>query len=113
MTWGDVATGCGLVALSAGTVFTAIAAAGIVRFRTLLQRQHAATKPQMLGFLLIMVGVMLIQRTAMWTGFGLLAIALQMLTAPLGAHILARAALGRESLSEGDGEDEDDSAPLA
>ncbi|MBD3689270.1 monovalent cation/H(+) antiporter subunit G [Nanchangia anserum] len=97
----------GYVLLSAGTIFTCLAAVGIVRFSTLLQRQHAATKPQMLGFLLFMVGIMLIQRTPMWTGFGILAIALQAITAPLGTHILARAAYGREWLGTAREDDEE------
>ena len=62
----------------------------------MLQRQHAATKPQMFGFCCLMVGIMLIERSALWTGIGVIAMLLQAITAPLGAHILARAALGRE-----------------
>lgn len=102
-----VCTWLGVGMLTAGTVFVCLAALGICRFRTTLERQHAATKPQMLGFILIMVGVALIQRSAAWTGICLLAICLQAVTAPLGAHILARAAYGRQWLTEETGEKDD------
>lgn len=107
MTWAGVVDVIGYVCVSLGTVFTCLAALGIVRFRHLLQRQHAGTKPQMLGFILLMVGVMVIERTAAWVSFGMLAIILQMVTAPLSSHILARAAYGREGVAVTGSRDED------
>ena len=92
MTWLDVVSGACLVA---GCALSLIAAIGLVRFPDLFSRMHAGTKPQILGLLLILVGVGL--RLRDWTDIGmLLAVAMfQLLTAPVAAHMIGRAAYRR------------------
>lgn len=82
--------GAGL--LTAGSLMTLIAAIGVARFPSLLQRQHAATKPQLVGFILTILGVVAIMQTPAWAAAGALAIILQTVTAPVGAHLIGRAA---------------------
>ena len=56
MTWDtafDIASACCLVA---GALLGLAAAIGLVRFPDLLSRMHAATKPQVLGLLLVVLG---------------------------------------------------------
>lgn len=88
----QVCTYLGMVLLTLGSLLTLIAAIGVVRFPSLLQRQHAATKPQLLGFMLSCLGVALIQQTLAWSSAVCLAILLQTLTAPIGAHLVGRTA---------------------
>ncbi|WP_026875924.1 monovalent cation/H(+) antiporter subunit G [Jiangella gansuensis] len=86
--------------LIAGSSLSLIAAIGLVRFPDLLARMHAGTKPQVLGLLLILVGVGL--RLRDWTDLGmLLAVALfQLLTAPVAAHMIGRAAYRHGTVRE-------------
>lgn len=87
--------GAGLLSLSAGV--------GLLRFRDPLSRLHAATKPQIFGLLLMLLAVAMQQRSLM-TLFALAPVfILQSLTAPVSAHMAARAAyradhIDRESL---------------
>lgn len=91
MTWTLVADIAGGVALLAGSALAFIAALGAVRFPDLLSRMHVATKPQTLGLLMLMLGLSLTLRSMeiMWTL--VLIVALQMITAPISAHMLGRA----------------------
>lgn len=97
MTWLDVVSGACLVA---GCALSLIAAIGLVRFPDLFSRMHAGTKPQILGLLLILVGVGL--RLRDWTDIGmLLAVAMfQLLTAPVAAHMIGRAAYRRGAVRQ-------------
>lgn len=79
------------VLLLSGVGLSVIAAVGIHRFPDVFARMHAATKPVTLGLLLVLVG------TAVRVGGGdvgilLLVAAFQLVTAPVSAHVLARAA---------------------
>ena len=82
----------GALLLFAGAVFCLAAAVGVLRFPDVLTRMHAATKPQVFGLLLILTGVALTLRT--WHVFFLASstIALQILTAPVSGHMVARTA---------------------
>ncbi|TDE00083.1 monovalent cation/H(+) antiporter subunit G [Jiangella asiatica] len=86
------------VCLIAGSSLSLIAAIGLLRFPDLLSRMHAGTKPQVLGLLLILVGVGL--RLRDWTDLGmLLAVAMfQLLTAPVSAHMIGRAAYRHDAV---------------
>ena len=81
-----------LCCLIAAGGFSVAAGVGLLRFRDVLSRLHAATKPQVLGLLLVIAAVALESRS-----FGTL-IALvpvfifQSLTAPIAAHMVGRAA---------------------
>lgn len=95
----DVVSG---VLLVAGVALAITAGIGLHRFPDVFARMHAATKPATLGLLLIVVGASLRVETAGDVAKLLLVAALQFLTAPVGAHMVGRAAYraGTE-LSEG------------
>ena len=75
-----------------GCIFCLIAAVGMIRLPDTLIRMHAATKAGTLGTGLILVGVA-IHFTVLGTVLkALLALLFLFLTAPVGAHLIARAA---------------------
>ena len=79
------------VALLAGSVLTFSAALGVRRFPDLLSRMHAATKPQVLGTALLLLGLSLRIRSAPVVGMLVLVVLFQMLTTPTSSHMVARA----------------------
>lgn len=92
MSWGEIADTVGLVCLLAGAALSLSAAMGLLRFPDLLSRMHAATKPQVLGLLLTLLGVGLQLRNGLDSTSLLLVGLMQMLTQPVAAHMVARAA---------------------
>ena len=52
-----IADGVAAACLTAGALLTLVAALGILRFPDVLTRMHSATKPQVLGLLLVLVGL--------------------------------------------------------
>lgn len=79
------------VFLLAGSVLAFAAGLGLLRFPDLLARSHAATKPQVLGLLLMLLGLGLRLRDGP-AGWMLVLVALfQMITAPVAAHLVTRA----------------------
>lgn len=93
--------------MSVGAVLALIAAIGLQRFPDVFARMHAATKPATLGMALIVGGAALLVPDIGSTAKLLLAIALQFITAPVGSHLVGRAAYraGTE-LAEGTSIDE-------
>ena len=89
--WTTVADAASIVCLLGGAFFALAAGVGALRFPDLLSRMHAATKPQVLGLILVLVGLALRLREggAVWA---LVLVAIfQMLTAPVAAHMVGRA----------------------
>ncbi len=82
----------GALFLLLGTLFCLAAAVGVVRFPDVLTRLHAATKPQVFGLVLILTGVALTLRTWHVGVLAAFTIGLQILTAPVSGHMLARTA---------------------
>lgn len=82
----------GALFLFCGSIFCLAAAVGVVRFPDVLTRLHAATKPQVFGLVLVLTGVALTLRTWHVALMALFTIALQILTAPVAGHMLARTA---------------------
>lgn len=74
-----------------GCFLILLAGIGVLRFRNVLARMHAAAKAPTLGVLSIAVGVALSVRTAAAAFTVLLVVALQFVTAPVGTHLLGRA----------------------
>ena len=75
-----------------GGSFLALAAgAGLMRFPDLLARTHAATKPQVLGLLLMLLGLALRLRSGPVVWMLVLVALFQMLTSPVAAHMVSRA----------------------
>lgn len=91
-TFGLVMNLVGASLLLLGVIFTFLAALGLFTFTDLFSRMHAASKPQMLGLLLICGGIMLTMRSWHWTLACLLVLVLQLIAAPVGSHLLGRAA---------------------
>ena len=99
-TWSTVLTYLGVAILTLGSAMMLIAAIGVVKLPTLLQRQHAATKPQLTGFILTCLGLVAIRQTWSWLTVVMLAIVLQTITAPIGAHLIGRTAKQRGEIKD-------------
>jgi multicomponent Na+:H+ antiporter subunit G len=84
----DVASGACLVL---GALLALIAAIGVLRFPDVLSRMHSATKPQVLGLLLVLLGVGLRLRDPAATGILLLVALSQLVTSPIASHMVGRA----------------------
>lgn len=82
----------GAVLVIIGAMLCLVAAVGLVRLPDVLSRMHAATKPQTLGLLVLLLGLGLTLRDPKATGLLLVIAFLQMLTAPISAHLVARTA---------------------
>jgi len=81
-----------------GALLCLAAGIGLLRFPDVLSRAHSATKPQVLGLLLILIAVALrLRNIADLPTLGLIAI-FQMATAPVAAHMLGRAAYRTKAL---------------
>lgn len=91
MSWDTVADVASAICLLGGAFLAFAAGVGVVRFPDLLARMHAGTKPQVLGLVLVLIGLALRLRSggAVWA---LVLVAIfQMLTAPVAAHMVGRA----------------------
>jgi multicomponent Na+:H+ antiporter subunit G len=87
------ATDLGVGALILLSGFLSMAAGiGILRFPDVLTRLHAATKPQVLGLALVLLTIVL--RVPTWgvLSTAVLIMTFQLLTQPMTAHMLGRAA---------------------
>ncbi|WP_019135457.1 monovalent cation/H(+) antiporter subunit G [Cellulomonas massiliensis] len=89
--WNRVADVASVVCLLGGSLLAFAAGVGVLRFPDLLARMHAGTKPQVLGLVLVLVGLGLRLRDggAVWAL--VLVAVFQMLTAPVAAHMVGRA----------------------
>lgn len=82
----------GGILIGVGVVLTLLAAIGVLRFPDVLMRSSAATKAAGLGVACVLVGAALVFGT-LEAGVKLsLAVILQFLTAPVGGHVIGRAA---------------------
>lgn len=88
-----IVTGCALGALGG---------LGLVRLPDVFGRMHAATKPPTLGLVLVAVGAMLRIEDVSDLGLLILVVMLQFLTAPVGAHLVGRAAYDSGGLLDED-----------
>lgn len=75
-----------------GVALAVLAGIGLHRFPDVFARMHAATKPATLGLVLILSGAALQVEEPGDVAKLLLVIALQFLTAPVGAQVVGRAA---------------------
>ena len=78
--------------LLSGVALTLLAGIGMLRFPDVLTRMHAQTKPAVLGLLLVLAGTALATRSKELSATLLLVAAFQILTAPVGAHMIGRGA---------------------
>jgi len=89
---GHVADDIGDVVILGGAVWSLVAGIGLLRLPDVLTRMHAATKPQVLGLLMMLLGVALRLRTADDITTLILVGLFQTWTVPVAAHMVARAA---------------------
>lgn len=93
-----------LVLILVGALLCLLAAIGLLRFRDVPSRLHAATKPQVLGLLLICLAIALSQRSIGGILLGLVLVApivlMQFATAPLSAHMVGRQAYRNGSIEQ-------------
>lgn len=121
MSGGEIADALGAGALLTGALLSLLASIGLLRFPDVLSRMHAATKPQVLGLLLVLLGLGLRLRTSIDVGTLVVVAIFQMLTTPVAAHMVGRAAyrtgnvrgdaLAFDELTDGLGGASDPSAP--
>ncbi|MFL1377582.1 MULTISPECIES: monovalent cation/H(+) antiporter subunit G [unclassified Nocardiopsis] len=91
----DVLDWIAILCLLAGALLSLVAAVGLIRFPDLLSRMHTAAKPQVLGMLLVLVGIglrlMPVEETNVFNVGTLLLVGLfQIVTIPVAGHIAAR-----------------------
>ena len=72
----------------AGAFFSLVAGVGLFVLPDLLSRMHAAAKPQVLGLLLMLLGLAVLWRSWAWAPILLLAWVAQMVTAPVASHLV-------------------------
>lgn len=75
-----------------GALLALVAGIGLQRFDDVFARMHAATKPATLGLALVMIGAALQLPDGGSVVKLLLVVLLQFTTAPVGAHLVGRAA---------------------
>ena len=75
-----------------GSALALLAGIGIVRLPDVFARMHAATKPATLGLALVCVGAAITDAQVSDIAKLVLVVALQFFTAPVGAHMVGRAA---------------------
>ncbi|WP_296897143.1 monovalent cation/H(+) antiporter subunit G [Thiohalocapsa sp.] len=80
------------IALVLGGALTFIAALGVLRMPDVYIRMHASTKAGTLGVLLIALALVFVGADAGVVSKAVAVFAFILLTAPIGAHLIARAA---------------------
>lgn len=98
--WDAILDTVALVLVLIGAMLCLTASIGLLRWRDVPTRLHAATKPQVLGLLLIVIAVALALRTWQVVAFGVPIVLMQFATAPLAAHMVGRAAYRNRTLDE-------------
>ncbi|MCK6079626.1 monovalent cation/H(+) antiporter subunit G [Microbacterium sp. EYE_5] len=81
-----------LLLILVGAILCLTAAIGLLRFRDVPTRLHAATKPQVLGLLLIAIAVAIELQSWAVAAFLVPVLLIQFATAPLSAHMVGRQA---------------------
>ncbi|MFL0177951.1 MULTISPECIES: monovalent cation/H(+) antiporter subunit G [unclassified Mycobacterium] len=88
------------VLVLAGSVLALTAAIGVVRFPDTLARMHSATKPQVLGLLLVLFGALIRLRGSHDAGMVTVSILFTLITAPVVAHRVGRLAYQEQDMTE-------------
>lgn len=81
-----------VVLLLIGALLCLTASIGLLRLRDVPTRMHAATKPQVLGLILVCLAIALALRSWPVVAFLVPVVLIQLATAPLSAHMVSRAA---------------------
>jgi len=89
-----------IILILGGALLCLTAAIGVLRFRDVATRLHAATKPQVLGLILICLAIAVSLRSWETVAFLVPIVLMQLATAPLSAHMVGRQAYRNGSLDE-------------
>lgn len=93
MSWATIADWIGAICMLIGATLALIAAIGVLRLPDLLSRMHAATKPQVLGLIMVLTGLGFLFRDPEVIGLLALVALFQMVTSPVANHMVARASV--------------------
>lgn len=88
------------VLVLSGSLLALTAAIGVVRFPDALSRMHAATKPQVLGLLLVLIGAGIRLRGQADVGMLILAGLFTLITAPVVGNRVGQMAYREKSFRE-------------
>lgn len=91
MSWTGVADVIAAACFLLGALLALVAAVGVLRLPDLLSRMHPATKPQVLGLVLVLVGLAFRLRDPGALGMLVLIGLFQLLTSPVANHMVGRA----------------------
>lgn len=91
MSWTTVADWIAATCFVLGAALALVAAIGVLRLPDLLSRMHAATKPQVLGLLLVVAGLGFRLRDPSSIGILLLIALFALITSPVANHMVGRA----------------------
>ncbi|CAN5565479.1 monovalent cation/H(+) antiporter subunit G [soil metagenome] len=97
--------------IAAGVFFMFVSSLGLIRLPDFYSRLHAPTKAATLGLFFLLIAVALAVPEAVMVTKALLVVAFIAATAPVGAHILARAAY-RNDVPRSDETELDEYAPV-
>lgn len=100
------------VLLLVGCLMSLTAGLGLIRLPDILSRMHAATKPQVLGLLCMLLAVVINARDWSMLPLALLGWALMLLTAPVSAHMVGRSSYRTKHVHDEDLVDDDLAAAL-
>ncbi|MBZ4487232.1 monovalent cation/H(+) antiporter subunit G [Microbacterium sp. cx-55] len=89
-TWNAIFDTVSVVLILIGALLCLTAALGLLRFHDVPTRLHAATKPQVLGLILIALAIALSVRSWAAIAFLVPIVLIQLATAPLSAHMVGR-----------------------
>ncbi|MFC3963333.1 monovalent cation/H(+) antiporter subunit G [Nocardia jiangsuensis] len=84
-----------------GSTLALTAAIALVRFRDTLARMHAATKPQVIGLVLVLLGAAIQVRGDVNAWMLVLMMLFVLLTAPVIAHLIGRTAYREQRYRDG------------
>jgi multicomponent Na+:H+ antiporter subunit G len=93
MSWAQVADIVAAACVLLGAALSMIAAIGVLRLPDILSRVHAASKPQVLGLVLVLTGLGFRLREPGVIGILVLVALCQLLTTPVANHMLGRASV--------------------
>ena len=88
------------VLVVSGSTLALTAAAGVVRFPDTLSRMHAATKPQVLGLLLVLIGAAIRLRGNVDVGMLILTGMFTLITAPVVANRVGQLAYREQNVHD-------------
>lgn len=91
MTWPQIADVVAATCFVVGALLALVSAIGVLRLPDLLSRMHAATKPQVLGLLLVLTGLGFRLRDPSSIGILLLIALFALVTSPVANHMVGRA----------------------